>query len=90
MIHACDKFLRRYDPPGVAVFPGAAYALFAADTLQRYLDAEILAVGTRNNPPAQTAVHYKVEKLAGLEQVSRTIDEGFTGSCDRIVIRTIR
>lgn len=75
VIHACDKFLRRYDPPGVAVFPGAAYALFAADTLQRYLDAEILAIGTRNDPPAQTGVHCKVEKLAGLEEVGRTIAE---------------
>ena len=75
MIHACDKFLRRYDPPGVAVFAGAAYALFAADTLQRYLDAEILAIGTRNDPPAQTGVHCKVEKLAGLEEVGRTIAE---------------
>ena len=75
VIHACDKFLRRYDPPGVAVFAGAAYALFAADTLQRYLDAEILAIGTRNDPPAQTGVHCKVEKLAGLEEVGRTIAE---------------
>lgn len=75
VIHACDKFLRRYDPPGVAVFAGAAYALFAADTLKRYLDAEILAVGTRNDPPAQPGMHYRMEKLAGLEEVSRTIAE---------------
>ena len=73
--HACDKFLRRYDPPGVAVFAGAAYALFAADTLKRYLDAEILTVGTRNNPPALPAVQYPLEKVTGLEQVSRKIDE---------------
>ena len=51
VIHACDKFLRRYDPPGVAVFPGAAYALFAADTLQRYLDAEILCRRYAQRPP---------------------------------------
>ncbi|HVP97088.1 nitrogenase component 1 [Methanoregula sp.] len=72
-IHACDKFLRRYDPPGVAVFAGAAYALFAADTLERYLDTEILVVGTRNNLPEQPERQYRVEKLAGLEEVSRTI-----------------
>jgi nitrogenase molybdenum-iron protein alpha/beta subunit len=73
VIHVCDKFLRRYDPPRVAVFGGAAYALFAADTLERYLDAEILAVGTRNDHPAQPGMHYRVEKLAGLEEVGRTI-----------------
>ena len=72
-IHACDKFLRRYDPPGVAVFAGAAYALFAADTLKRYLDAEILVVGTRNDPPEHPGRQYLVEKLAGLEEVGRAI-----------------
>ena len=68
--HACDKYLRRYEiPPPVAVFPGPAYALFAADTLIRYLDAEILAVGTRNDPPTLPATQYPVEKLTGLEQI---------------------
>ena len=75
VIHACDKYLRRCDPPGVAVFAGAAYALFAADTLKRYLDAEILVVGTRNDPIAQPVAQYPVEKLTGLEQVSRKIAE---------------
>ncbi|MGD0535289.1 MAG: nitrogenase component 1 [Methanoregula sp.] len=75
VIHACDKYLRRYDPPGVAVFAGTAYALFAASTLKRYLDAEILAVGTRNDPLAAPAGQYQVEKLTGLEQVARKIAE---------------
>src|SRR5208337_1927224 len=75
VIHACDKFLRRYDPPGASVFAGAAYALFAADTLKRYLDAEILLVGTRNDPPALPAEPYMVKKLTGLEQVARKIAE---------------
>jgi nitrogenase molybdenum-iron protein alpha/beta subunit len=75
VIHACDKFLRRYDPPGVAVFASAAYALFAADTLQRYLDAEILMVGARNDLPGKPGIHYRVEKTGGLEEVGRTIAE---------------
>ncbi|MFZ1128067.1 nitrogenase component 1 [Methanoregula sp.] len=74
VIHACDKFLRRYDPPGAAIFAGTAYALFAADTLKRYLDAEILLVGTRNDPPL-SAAPYTVEKVTGLEQVARKIAE---------------
>jgi len=75
VIQACDRYLRRYDPPDVAIFAGTAYALFAADTLKRYLDAEILAVGTRNDPPALPAPQYPVEKLTGLEQVARKIAE---------------
>jgi len=75
VIQACDKYLRRYDPPRVAVFAGTAYALFAADTLKRYLDADILAVGTRNDPPASPTIQYPVEKLTGLEQVAHKIAE---------------
>ena len=45
---AADKYLKRFDPPRAAVFGGFAYATFAADTLKRYLDADILVVGSRN------------------------------------------
>jgi nitrogenase molybdenum-iron protein alpha/beta subunit len=51
VIHVCDKYLRRYDPPSVTIFAGVAYALFAAQVLERYLDAAVLFVGTRNEPP---------------------------------------
>ena len=47
---AADKFLRRFDPPVAAVFGGSAYACFAAEALHRYLDADILVVGSRNPP----------------------------------------
>jgi len=46
--HAADKYLKRFDPPRAAVFGGFAYATFAADTLKRYLDADILVLGSRN------------------------------------------
>ena len=75
LIQAGDKFLQRYEPPRVAIFAGAAYALFAADTLKRYLDAEILVVGTRNDPPEKPGCQYRVEKLAGLDEVGRSITE---------------
>ncbi|MDD1664941.1 MAG: nitrogenase component 1, partial [Methanomicrobiales archaeon] len=45
---AADKYLKRFDPPRAAVFGGFAYAHFAAETLKRYLDADILLVGSRN------------------------------------------
>lgn len=47
LIRTCDKYLRRYDPPSVAIFAGAAYAQFIADTLERYLDADIRCIGLR-------------------------------------------
>jgi nitrogenase molybdenum-iron protein alpha/beta subunit len=45
---AADKYLRRFDPPRAAVFGGFSYGNFAADALHRYLDADILVVGSRN------------------------------------------
>jgi len=48
VVQACDKFLHRYDPPSAGIFAGCSYARFAAETLERYLDAEICCIGTRN------------------------------------------
>jgi nitrogenase molybdenum-iron protein alpha/beta subunit len=45
---AADKYLRRFDPPSAALFGGFAYASFAAGALHRYLDADILLIGSRN------------------------------------------
>ncbi|MCK9299197.1 oxidoreductase [Methanoculleus sp. YWC-01] len=49
---ACEKYLRRFDPPRVAIAAGSAYAAFAADLLDRYLGAEIACVATRNGSGA--------------------------------------
>jgi len=59
VIQACDKFLHRYDPPTAGIFAGCSYARFAADTLERYLDAEICCIGSRNvtdDAPVQMTV----------------------------------
>ena len=45
---AAEKYLRRFDPPTAAIFGGFAYAGLAADALHRYLDADILLIGSRN------------------------------------------
>jgi len=47
-VRICDKFLRRFDPPSVAIFAGASYAEFAAGALEHYLDADIRFIGKRN------------------------------------------
>jgi nitrogenase molybdenum-iron protein alpha/beta subunit len=50
IVRACDKFLRRFDPPQTVIFAGFSYATFAAYTLEHYLDADILYIGSRNEP----------------------------------------
>jgi nitrogenase molybdenum-iron protein alpha/beta subunit len=50
IVKACDKFLHRFDPPHAVIFGGFSYATFAAQTLKHYLDAQILYIGTRNEP----------------------------------------
>jgi len=50
IVRACDKFLRRFDPPHAVIFGNFSYATFAARTLKHYLDADILFIGSRNKP----------------------------------------
>lgn len=74
---ACDKFLRRSDPPKVAIFGGCSYALFAARTLKNYLDAEILCIGTRNEPDAVVSpagTGFPVVHAPGMNRVKSLID----------------
>lgn len=71
VIHACDKYLRRFDPPSAAICAGASYARFAAESLARYLDADVRFVGTRNEPVAFSCPSGQV---TGLEQVSAEIE----------------
>jgi nitrogenase molybdenum-iron protein alpha/beta subunit len=70
IVRACDKYLRRFDPPQAVIFSGFSYAAFAARTLEHYLDADILFVGSRNEPgtsPSQ-CVH-----VQGFSQVTSLI-----------------
>lgn len=66
VVRACDKFLRRYDPPSAAIFAGCSYALFAAEALHTYLDAEICCIGTRNAPCDS---RFPVEETSSLSRV---------------------
>lgn len=59
---AADKYLRRFDPPRVAIFGGFAYASFAAETLHHYLDADIRIIGSRNSPgPSRFPVRHMAD-----------------------------
>ncbi|MBN1431698.1 MAG: oxalate:formate antiporter [Methanomicrobiaceae archaeon] len=52
IIKACDKYLRRNDPPGVTIFSTKAYTEFSAGILNKYLDADICFAGIRNSESA--------------------------------------
>lgn len=67
----CDKFLRRYNPPTVAIFGSRSYALHAADLLTSSLDASILCIGSRNVP-----VHapYPAEEMTEFPSIKERIE----------------
>jgi len=73
IIQVCDKFLRRFDPPRVAVLSWASYAAYAADTLRSCLDAEIACIGTRTTIPAEYP--FAAVRAEGLDQVKALIEK---------------
>ena len=70
LVRACDKYLQRFDPPSVAIFAGAAYAEFAAATLENYLDAEVCCIGLRNHGE----IRYPSEYAGSLLRVRAMIE----------------
>jgi nitrogenase molybdenum-iron protein alpha/beta subunit len=70
VVRACDKYLQRYDPPAAAIFAGSSYARFASEVLNRYLDAEICCIGSRN---AIGASDYKATQADGISHVQDLI-----------------
>jgi len=70
LFRASDKYLKRYDPPSVAVFSTYSYCTFAADTLKRYLDADIVYCGSRNPPPPDDL---RVKKITSLPEVEGVV-----------------
>ncbi|MFA5267313.1 MAG: nitrogenase component 1 [Methanoregula sp.] len=85
-IRICDKFLRRFDPPSVLIFAGASYAEFAAQTLERYLDADIRFIGQRNAgspsryPSGLVAGQKEAKTLIGLHNPDLILGSSFEQS----------
>jgi len=71
-VRVCDKFLRRFDPPSVMIFAGASYAEFAAQTLERFLDADIRFIGQRN---AGSPSRYRSGLVAGQREAKTLIEQ---------------
>jgi nitrogenase molybdenum-iron protein alpha/beta subunit len=72
MIRVCDKYLRRFDPPGVVIFAGASYAGFAARTLAKYIDADIRFIGSRNVPVES---RFRTGIVTGLGDAAKYVEE---------------
>jgi nitrogenase molybdenum-iron protein alpha/beta subunit len=71
IVRACDKFLRRHNPPSTLVFGGVSYALFAATALHRYIDAEIIAIGSRNDGVGRYS--YPLSRMSSLQEIADLI-----------------
>jgi nitrogenase molybdenum-iron protein alpha/beta subunit len=71
IVRACDKFLRRFDPPHTVIFGGFSYARFAAETLKHYLDADIRYIGSRNEPGPTSFPAGHVEGLSRVKELIR-------------------
>jgi nitrogenase molybdenum-iron protein alpha/beta subunit len=48
LVTACDKYLRRYEPPSFSVFGSFSYVVFAAGMIERYLDGTVCTIASRN------------------------------------------
>ena len=66
-VHACDKFLRRHDPPRVAIFGEAAYVDAAGRLLDRYLGADCTVLGYRDAPPTKPG-SVRADDLGSVEE----------------------
>ena len=71
IIKAADKYLKRYDPPSVAIFSTFSYSGFAAAALKKYLDADIVFCGSRNDPLAPCTDTVTITSLAIIESAIR-------------------
>jgi len=74
-----DRYLRRYDPPRVAVYSTYSYTEFACSMLTEYLDAEIVHASARNNPPDQSSDvdenPYNIGGICSLHQIKEILSE---------------
>ena len=68
---ACDKYLRRFEPPVTTIFGGFSYSAFAAELLHTYLDAEITCIGCRNMIRSS---RFRVEEARDISAVVRILN----------------
>lgn len=69
--YACDKYLKRHDPPSVAIYSTFAYAVAVAEWLSAHLDATIAFIGSRNETGES---RFRVERCRDLRTVKESLD----------------
>lgn len=67
---ACDKHLRKYDPPNTVICGPFAYAEMMAEILTTYLEADIVFIGSRNQPGPSS---FNVEQTTDLQYIQEKI-----------------
>ena len=69
-VHACDKYLRRHDPPRAALFGEGAYIAAAGRLLDRYLGADCAVLGYRDlPPPSDRHAAVRADDLGSVEEI---------------------
>ena len=72
LVRVSDKYLKRHDPPSVAIFSTCSYAGFARETLERYLGADIVFCGSRTVLPDDIPGMEHVTSLSRIDEIIRT------------------
>jgi nitrogenase molybdenum-iron protein alpha/beta subunit len=67
---ACDKHLRKHDPPHVVICGQFAYAEMIAEILSTHLEADITFIGSRNQPGSS---RFPVEHTTDLQYIREKI-----------------
>lgn len=63
MFYSSDKYLRKYEPPVVAVCAQENYALFAKTMMERYFGAEVPVLFSRNRTSARIPCETDLTKI---------------------------
>ncbi|HJK02351.1 MAG TPA: oxidoreductase [Methanocorpusculum sp.] len=61
MFYFCDKYLRKYTPPVVAIAAQESYALFAKKMMKRYFGSDVPVIFTRDR--GMTGTSYSVNSM---------------------------
>jgi len=70
----CDKYLRKFNPPRVAVFGFSGYSCKVAEILRRSLDVDIAAIGQRNAGVCGDS-SYNIRDACDIRSISGIIEE---------------
>ncbi|ABN06339.1 oxidoreductase/nitrogenase, component 1 [Methanocorpusculum labreanum Z] len=65
LFYSSDKYLRKYEPPVVAVCAQESYALFAKSMMERYFGADVPVMLARNHDAVSIPSETDLTKIAG-------------------------